>query len=51
MMAMEDVEAEEDVQTVLTQETHELADILSYQDDGFLTMFYEMMDISSRGRG
>ncbi|XP_045553127.1 protein NLRC5 isoform X3 [Salmo salar] len=49
-MAMEDVEAEEDVQTVLTQETHELADILSYQDDGFLTRFYEMMDISSRQR-
>lgn len=47
---MEDVEAEEDVQTVLTQETHELADILSYQDDGFLTRFYEMMDISSRQR-
>ncbi|XP_041745930.2 protein NLRC5 isoform X2 [Coregonus clupeaformis] len=49
-MAMEDVQTEEDVQTVLTQETHELADILSYQDDGHLTMLYEMMDISARER-
>ncbi|CAB1313872.1 unnamed protein product, partial [Coregonus sp. 'balchen'] len=47
---MEDVQTEEDVQTVLTQETHELADILSYQDDGHLTMLYEMMDISARER-
>uniref|UniRef100_A0A673XT97 NACHT domain-containing protein n=1 Tax=Salmo trutta TaxID=8032 RepID=A0A673XT97_SALTR len=40
----------EDVQTVLTQETHELADILSYQDDAVLAILYKMMDSRARER-
>ncbi|KAK6318306.1 hypothetical protein J4Q44_G00115970 [Coregonus suidteri] len=44
------MEAEEDVQTVLTQETHELADILSHQEEAFLTMLYKMMDSRARER-
>ncbi|XP_071273079.1 protein NLRC5 isoform X2 [Salvelinus alpinus] len=44
------MEAEEDVQTVLTQETHELADILGYQDDALLAILYEMMDSRARER-
>ncbi|XP_045544141.1 protein NLRC5 isoform X3 [Salmo salar] len=44
------MEAEEDVQTVLTQETHELADILSYQDDAVLAILNKMMDSRARER-
>ncbi|XP_031657729.1 protein NLRC5 isoform X2 [Oncorhynchus kisutch] len=44
------MEAEEDVQSVLTQETHELADILGYQDDAVLSKLYKMMDSRARER-
>uniref|UniRef100_A0A8C7R6L6 NLR family CARD domain containing 5 n=1 Tax=Oncorhynchus mykiss TaxID=8022 RepID=A0A8C7R6L6_ONCMY len=44
------MEAEEDVQSVLTQETHELADILGYQDDAVLSKLYKVMDSRARER-
>nr|XP_046208107.1 NLR family, CARD domain containing 5 isoform X2 [Oncorhynchus gorbuscha] len=44
------MEAEEDVQSVLTQETHELADILGYQDDAVLSKLYKIMDSRARER-
>uniref|UniRef100_A0A3P8YGX5 NACHT domain-containing protein n=1 Tax=Esox lucius TaxID=8010 RepID=A0A3P8YGX5_ESOLU len=43
-MAMEYVKVEEDVHNVLTQEIHELIDILSNQEDDFLNKLFGIME-------